>query len=137
MSWDLERLWRCSHETLPSLKGWKLFIVGLLTKERLSIKEMLARISALSFGLLTPTPPSLYMALKDLEVYGLVRKIGRKYELTERGKELAEILYPLFPLAFFDPIEILKKIVEELEKRKLTEEEKKVIKELVEKLLRL
>jgi len=137
MSWRFERWWRGFHGVMPPLRGWKFFIIGLLAKESLSVKEILAKVSGLSFGFLMPAPPSIYMALKDLEAAGLVRKIGEKYELTEEGKELAETLYPLFPLAFFDPIEILKKVVEELEKRKLTEEEKKIIKELAERLSKL
>jgi len=137
MPWGFGRWWRGMQGATPPLRGWKLFIIGLLAKESLSAKEILAKISGSSFGFLMPAPPSIYMALKDLEAAGLVRKIGEKYELTEEGKELAETLYPLFPVAFFDPIEILKKVVEELEKRKLTEEEKKTIKELAERLSKL
>lgn len=131
------RWWSRFQGIAPPLRGWKLFILGLLARESLTAKEILARISGLSYGLWMPAPPSIYVALKDLEAAGLVRKVGEKYELTEEGKKFAENLYPLFPVAFFDPIEILKKVVEELEKRKLTEEEKKTIKELAERLSKL
>jgi len=121
----------------PPLRGWKYLIVGLLARESLAAKDIVARLSAVSYGIWAPTAPAIYMALKDLEASGIVRKVGDKYELTEQGKELVEYFYPIFPLAFYDPIEVLKRVVEELEKRKLTEEEKKLVKELAEKLIKI
>jgi len=121
----------------PTLRGWKYFIVGLLARESLTVREIIARLSAVSYGMWVPTAPAVHMALKELEASGIVRKVGDKYELTEEGKELAEQFYPIFPLSFYDPIEVLKKVVEELEKAKLTDEEKKTIKDLAERLIKI
>ncbi|WP_202965446.1 PadR family transcriptional regulator [Acidilobus saccharovorans] len=107
-----------SHMARGRRRGWlRPLVLSLLAKRPMNGMELMEEIYRLTGGLWRPSPGSIYPTLAELSDEGFIsRRDDGRYELTERGLQLAQTLY--MPLASaLDPLVMLDNALTDLEEQ--------------------
>ncbi len=114
-------------------RGWlRPLILSLLAKRPMNGIEIMEEIYNMTGGLWRPSPGSVYPMLAELAEEGLIVRLNDgRYQLSDRGRELAQYLYGAF-VGGGDPLEYLEDAISRLESLSLSTPE--VLKAYVNRL---